>query len=140
MEENPREFWIRQNRFYLDEDETLYITIDGEIDDEDAFEVKKTILELNKRFGRKRRNSLVDINRARKVSSGARRTFKEIAEDEEIGRGKTAIFGLHPVARVLASFLLGVTKTRHLRFFNTKEEALAWLERENVDELEKVTR
>jgi len=41
--------------------------------------------------------------------------------------GKVAVFGLHPVARVIASFVMGVSKNKDMRFFKAKEEALAWL-------------
>ena len=50
---------------------------------------------------------------------------QEAFEDEKIG--KVALFGLHPVARVIASFVMGVTKKEDMRFFRTKEEALAWI-------------
>ena len=46
-------------------------------------------------------------------------------EDEKLV--KIAIFGLNPVARVIASFIMGVAKKKDQRFFKTKEEALAWL-------------
>jgi hypothetical protein len=51
--------------------------------------------------------------------------WKEIIENERTDR--IAIFGLHPVARVIASFIMGVTKKKEMRFFKTKEEALRWL-------------
>jgi len=41
--------------------------------------------------------------------------------------GKVALFGLNPVARVIASFVMGVTRKKDMRFFKTREEALAWL-------------
>ena len=34
---------------------------------------------------------------------------------------------MHPVARVLASFVMTITKKNEIDFFKTKEEALAWL-------------
>jgi len=68
---------------------------------------------------------LLDINKAGQVSSGARKIGKETFEDEKVG--KVAFVGLHPVARVIASFVMGVTRKKDMRFFKTKEEALAWL-------------
>ncbi len=41
--------------------------------------------------------------------------------------GKVALFGLHPVARVVASFFMGATKKKDMRFYKTRGEALAWL-------------
>ena len=46
-------------------------------------------------------------------------------ENEKIG--KVALFGLHPVARVIAAFIMGITRKKDMRFFKSKEEALAWL-------------
>lgn len=130
MEESDREILIGENRIYLGEDNILYITIVGEINDKIALEFKNTIFELNRRFGKKVRNSFIDINKAGKVSSEARKLFKELSEDTEIGGGKSAIFGLHPVARVIASFFIGISSHKHNRFFKTTEEALAWLKME----------
>ena len=89
---------------------------------------------------KKRRNSLDDINKTGKVSSEARRIFRELTEDDEIGGGKGAIFGLHPVARVIASFFIG-SHNKNQRFFKAREEAMVWLgERDmNVSESEKQT-
>ena len=47
------------------------------------------------------------------------------AELEKIG--KIAMFGMHPVARVVASFVMGVTNKEDMRFFKSKEDALLWL-------------
>jgi hypothetical protein len=127
MEEKDREIWIGENRLYFGEDDIIYITIVGEIDDKKASEIKMAILEFNRSFGKKIRKSLTDITMARKVSYKARRIFKELSEDDEIGGGKGAIFGLHPVARVLASFFIGGPKNQDQRFFKSKKEALAWL-------------
>ncbi|MBE3122383.1 MAG: STAS/SEC14 domain-containing protein [Thermoplasmata archaeon] len=70
-------------------------------------------------------NILVDLNQFGKASPESRKIFKEISEYEKTG--KVAIFGTHPVARVLASFVMGITKKKDMRFFKTKEEAYAWL-------------
>ena len=70
-------------------------------------------------------NILVDLNKAGKGSSEARKLAQENMKDGTLG--KIALFGLHPVARVLAAFILGVTSKKDARFFKTKEEALAWL-------------
>jgi hypothetical protein len=59
------------------------------------------------------------------VSAKARRFGKTGFEKEETG--KVALIGMHPVARVLASFVIGMTRKEDLRFFKTEEEALAWL-------------
>jgi len=127
IDEKEREVWIGESRIYLGKDDIFYITIVGEIDEKIAQEFKKAFIKFNKKFGKKRRSSLTDINKAGKVSSQARKILKELSEDDEIGRGKGGIYGLHPVARVIASFFTSATKNKDQHFFKTKEEALAWL-------------
>jgi len=41
---------------------------------------------------------------------------------------KIAIWGLSPVARVIASFVMGISK-KDIRFFNSEEKALSWLKK-----------
>ena len=69
---------------------------------------------------------LIDANKAGQPSSKARKIIQEGVLKHEKTR-KVALFGLNPVARVIASFAIGVAKKEDLRFFNSEEEALAWL-------------
>ena len=62
---------------------------------------------------------------AKKPSVKARKTLKEFTA--EVPNIKTAFFGSHPVAQVLATFFIGGLKNKNMRFFNSKIEALAWL-------------
>ncbi len=124
MEEKDREIWIGENRMYLGEDNILYITTVGPIDTEIAGAIKEAVKKL-KDMSKGKFNVLVDINKAGKASSTSRKTFKEMTEEKNIG--KVALFGMHPVARVLASFVIGVSNNKDMRFFKTREEALAWL-------------
>ncbi len=68
---------------------------------------------------------LIDLNLAGKNSQGARKQWTKISEESRTG--KIALFGLHPVARVLASFVIGVSRNKEMRFFNTRNDALKWL-------------
>ena len=70
-------------------------------------------------------NILVDINHCGKVPAKVRRMAKRDFEKETTG--KVAMFGMHPVARILASFIIGITRKEDIRFFKTEAEALAWL-------------
>ena len=134
MEEKPveikqvseREIWVGESRFYLGEDDILYENIVGKQDE-------KTViagLEFHNKFKNMvegKMKMLVDINKAGQVSSGARKIGEETFEDEKVG--KVALCGLHPVARVIASFVIGITRKKDLRFFKTREEALGWLKK-----------
>ena len=124
MEEKEREIWVGESRYYLGEDNIVYVTIVGEVDEK--------IANKHREAGAKTINMiegtvdvLIDINKAGKLSPEARKVFRELSENEKAG--KIAIFGLHPVARVIASFFMGTTKKKDMRFLKTKEEALAWL-------------
>lgn len=132
MEEKPveikqlsdREFWVGKSRYYLGEDDIFYETIVGEQDE-------KTIiaaLEAHNKFKNMvegKMKMLIDVNKSGQVSSRARKIGQETLEDEKIG--KVGICGAHPVARVIAAFVIGVTRKKDFRFFKTREEALAWL-------------
>ena len=131
MEEKPveikqvseREIWVGENRIYLGEDNILYATIVGELDETRARTIKEITLKfINIVEGKV--NALADLNKAGHQTPGARKIWRESAENEKFR--KVALFGMHPVARVIASFVMGVSKKEDMRFFKTKEEALAW--------------
>ena len=102
----------------------IYCIINGEIDKRTAINLKKASIKIQKKvIGPKR--WLVDLTNAGKPTPEARRIAREMFEAE--GIGKSALFGMNPVARMIASFGIGHLKRRNVRFFNKKEEALAWL-------------
>lgn len=125
MEKNDRTVHVGENIIHLGEDDMFYLTIVGEIDEEIASGFINAIGEIEKKIEEKKRNVFIDNNKAGKISSKARKIFHKL--DNREASGKVAIFGLHPVARVIASFYMGVSKNKKMRFFSNKEEALAWL-------------
>ena len=127
MKEKDRESWVGKNRMYLGEDNILHLAILGEIDEEIEIGINEASLKLANMVDGKV-NVLVDLNKAGKTSPEARKKQKEISEHEKVG--KVALFGLHPVARVIAAFMMGISEKKDMRFFKTKEEALAWLKGE----------
>jgi len=125
MEDKDREIWVEGSRLYLGEDNIHYITpFDGYMDGKRAIAASRASLKLMNMVQGKV-NVLIDLNKAGKQSPEARKIWKEWNENEKTR--KVAYIGLHPVAQVLASFVMGVTRKKDLRFFKTKEEALAWL-------------
>ena len=124
MENKDREIWVGKNRLYLGEDNIVYVTNVGEVDEKMAIACGEAFLKLINMVEGKV-NALGDLNKAGKQSPEARKIWKELSENKKFG--KIAIIGMHPVARVLASFVIGTTKKKDMRFFKTKEEALAWL-------------
>jgi len=123
VEEKETEAWIGKSRMVLSDD-ILFVQGVGDIDDEMALEIKDTANKFLDMVDGKL-NILMDMDKAGKPSPKARKSYMELSEDERIG--KVALYGIHPVAKVLASFVIGVTKKKEVRFFSSKEEALAWL-------------
>lgn len=68
---------------------------------------------------------LIDLNQCGKNSSEARMIWKQLSEDEHTKR--VATFGLSPVSRVIASFVMGRSSLSNHQFFKTKEKAMIWL-------------
>lgn len=118
------EIKIGENKLYLGEKNILYETIIGDITDEVAIATRDATYKLMDDVDGKL-NVLIDINKTGKPSKKARNIFKEFLDHERWG--KVAIFGMHPVARMVATFGIGVSHKQDVRFFKTKEEALVWL-------------
>jgi hypothetical protein len=118
------EYMVGNNVTSLIEGNIIYVIANGEQTDEIAqkqFEVDH-ILE-DKIDGKK--NYLINLNNCGKNSPVARAKWNESAEEESTN--KVAIFGIHPVAKVIAAFVMKISKKKNQRFFKTKEEALQWL-------------
>jgi hypothetical protein len=128
MEETDRETWVGENRCYLGEDGIVDVTIVGDIDDEMAILIREANFKFRDMIEGKDR-VLCDMNRSGKHSPGARKIWKQMSEDEQAG--KIALYGMHPVARVVVSFVMGITRNKDMRFFEAREEALAWLKGES---------
>ena len=121
---SEREIWVGENRLYLGEDNILYVTVCGEVDGKAAAAIRE-IDHKFKSMGEGILHVLGNLNKAGKQSAEARKIWKEMTENDRTG--KIAMCGMHPVARVLASFVMGISRKKDMRFFKTREEALAWL-------------
>jgi hypothetical protein len=126
MEEKDSEIRIGESRYYLGENNIVHAIEVGVMDDQKAMAIKEAYLKVLD-IVKGQVNILVDLNKAKKPSAKARKILNEINEDERVDR--VAHFGMHPVARVMASFLIGLSKKKEIRFFKTKEEALKWLKK-----------
>ncbi len=124
MERNGREIRIGEHRLSLGEDNILRVTLVGDTDGAEAAAIKDADNQL-KRDIEGKVGVLVDLNKAGKQSTEARLTFRELTEDVRTGR--VAMHGMHPVARVIAAFVTGITRKKDFRFFKTADEAVAWL-------------
>jgi len=122
--DKTREIMVGKNRLHLGNDNILFFTGIGEYDEKTAFAIKEAGLRLANMVEGKV-SVILDHNMAGKPSLKARAVFRKMTEHEKFG--KIAHWGVHPVARVLASFVMNISKKKDMRFFKTKEEALTWL-------------
>lgn len=121
---SEKEFWVGPNKTNLIEGNILHIIAVGSQTLEIALEQVKGNHYLAQ-FVDGKVNYLIDLNKAGKNSTEARKQWNNISEEEKTG--KLAMFGVHPVARVVASFVMGFSKRNDMLFFKTKEDAIKWL-------------
>jgi hypothetical protein len=126
MKDENREIRVGENRLYLGKDDIMYIETSGDYDLKVTSELTDAFQKLIS-FAEGKVDIIVDVNRGGKTAQDARKAFAELMEDERCG--KIAIFGMNPVARVIASFILGTSKNKNTKIFKTKEEALAWMKK-----------
>lgn len=124
MEENVRESSIGEYKLYLDEDNIINVIAVGETDEKLAISIKEAGIKLLNMVEGKA-NILIDLNKAGKSSPEAKKIKRELTEHERTG--KVAFIGIHPVAKVIASFFIGITRKKDISFFKKKKDALAWL-------------
>ncbi len=121
---SDQETFIGPTRMFLDDNNLIWITAVGEMDDELAALCREVALKFFKTAIGKI-DILIDLNKSGKSSTGARKIWRELSGHEKVA--KIALFGQHPVARVVASFVMGITNKPDMKFFKTEQEALAWL-------------
>ena len=119
---NDKEIWVNTNKFALIHENIIYVTAVGEQTTEFARKQADICKKMSGLIEGKL-NYLIDLNKAGKNSPEARKMWKTLTEDDNTE--KVAMFGLHPVAKVLASFVMGISSGNKMRFFSTKEEAIA---------------
>jgi len=124
MSDEARERWIGDTRVFVLDEGVIKAIVVGAFDTERAKKAYESTFELAKEFAGGV-HLLVDLNKAGKSDPGARRLWKKMAEHPDMH--KVAYYGLHPVARVIASFVTSVTTKEDVKFFKTEEDALAWL-------------
>jgi hypothetical protein len=122
---SENEIWIGENKtFFLTDLNIIHVIACGEQTTEVAIMQKEINYKL---FGltEEKISYLIDLNKCGKNSPEARQIWNQLSDDEKTN--KVAIFGIHPVARVLANFSMGTSKNKNQHFFKTQEEAMTWL-------------
>ncbi|MEW6076664.1 MAG: STAS/SEC14 domain-containing protein [Thermodesulfobacteriota bacterium] len=124
---SDREFRAGENHYLLGDDNIFHVTLNGDVDDEMGTEIDRRINRLVDNVDGQI-DLLIDLNRAGKTSSKSRQLFKAFTETGKCR--KVALFGMHTVAMVIASFVMGISKNRNMKFFKNRKEALEWLIRQ----------
>jgi hypothetical protein len=120
-----KEISVGKSKLFLRDDDILTIVVVGDIN----ATIAEGICEAARKLKEGIRISddakiLVDNTLSGKQSPEARRIFEFQTKE---GQDTVAIFGLHPVARVLASFFIKTFSKGKSRFFSSQEEAVNWL-------------
>jgi len=118
------EFRLGNDTVYLRDNNILYVEVVGHHTAEFASEMKKLCTHLVSQMDAQC-CYLINLNKSGKNDPGARSIWKELSIHEKIY--KVATFGLNPVARVIANFVIGSYSGNNIRFFNTEKEAVEWL-------------
>jgi len=124
---SEKEFWIGKNKASLIEKNIIYVIAVGEVTTELAIAQVEGLNKLEA-LADGPVNYLIDLSDAGKSSPEARKIWEKIGGN--VTTSKLALFGLNSVARMLASFVMGISGKSNQRFFKTKEEALRWLREE----------
>ncbi len=121
---SDREFHIGRNRFCLDDDDIIRLTLVGDLSGEQALAFNEVVFGFFKMTEGKL-SSIIDFNASRQPSLEARKIAQEMFDHERID--KVALFGLHPVAKIIAYFVMGFAKNQQMEFFKTEEAAMGWI-------------
>ena len=122
---SEHETWIGENKTtFLPDQNIIHVIAIGE----QTTEIANLQKELNYKLfelAKGKISFLIDLNQAGKSSPEARQVWNQMSEHEKTH--KVALIGLHPVARVIANFSMGIAKRKNQQFFKTQEEAMRWL-------------
>lgn len=125
---SEKEIRIGENIDRLIEGNIIFVEAIGEQTKEIAELQWEICHELSKKIDGKT-NFLIDLNKCGKNSPEARNIWQQFSDEENTE--KVATYGIHPVARVIASFVINVSRKNKeggIKFFKTKKEAMDWLQ------------
>jgi len=125
---NMDEIRIGEHKLQLDTDKIIHITPVGDVNANEGAVIVRGVFNLIHKAGGNV-NIIGNLNKAGKPSSKTRKIGIEMFQDSRIN--KVALFGLHPVARIIASFIIGGSIKKDIRFLKTEAEALSWLKKES---------
>jgi hypothetical protein len=111
---SANEIWVGENKSILIDGNIIHIKAVGD----QTNEVAQAQLKVNHQLF-----NLIDGD----AFFEARDIWNKQGDHEKVK--KVGIYGIHPVARVIASFVMRTSSKKNRGFFKTKEEALTWLKK-----------
>ena len=121
---NDTEYVMGENKTSLIKNNIIYVVAKGEQTLGHALSYKD-ICESLSSLVNGQINYLIDLNDCGKNAPEARNIWKELSKDKNTH--KVGLFGLNPVTRIIASFVIGTYEKKNMLFFKTKEDAMAWI-------------
>lgn len=118
------------HKISMREDGVLWLAQIGDVDEDDMDAFLKDLMPFLE--ASTEANPLLilsDTSRTGKLSASARKLLAGIGSDPRLS--KTAIVGSGRYTRVLVSFINKAAGRNNIRFFDSEEEALAWLKVES---------
>lgn len=121
LTQNPHEETLRNEVFC--EDNIVNFSIRAAINPEEALRLSTVGRDLIESCAAA--YILIDLHQSTEFSSSARKIWAEFLKNDKIKRA--AIFGGNVFIKTIATFVIAATGKKNVRFFNTKEEARAWI-------------
>ncbi len=120
-------FIIRNdNKVYIDTDNNIYCVIAKGVQTAEIANAHYYIIEKLFRNKSEKFSFFIDVNDCDKNYPEARKMWKYLIEHPKTK--KVVVFGTHPVAKMIAHFVIGtLIKKEKIRFCESKEEGLTWL-------------
>jgi len=123
-EKEVTKYQVGDDILYIHEGNVIHAVVVGYQSAELSLKVSEKCRELANQIEGKH-HYLIDLNKCGKNEADARKNWKELSSD--VKTDKVATFGMNPVARVIANFVIGTYEGKNIRFFKNEKDALAWL-------------
>ncbi|MEZ5070551.1 MAG: STAS/SEC14 domain-containing protein [Bacteroidales bacterium] len=117
-------FLLGENEIYLKPFRIFHVVAIGDQTEETGAGYLRYNEKALRHFGG-RVNFLIDMNRCGKISPKARRIFKQLGELETTEQ--VAVFGAHPMAKLIGNMVLSSFGKDNARFFDQEEQAMEWV-------------
>lgn len=109
----------------LEEDNIVHVVMFGDDDDETATRFIDDIKSIFDKEPKQRFNGLIDLTNAGTSTPRATKIFASILSDKQVN--KVALIGAGGIPRAFAELTIKFARKELVQFFDTREEALAWL-------------